>query len=87
MDWSSLSPDLAPMENVRGDLKDRVNKREPAPANIHYLGIAFQQEWWNIPQARISTLITSMRWKCVACVAAQGRHMEYTERISFCNLT
>ena len=43
----------------------RVQQRVPVPSNIEQLRIVIEEEWDNIPQATINSLISSM-WTCVA---------------------
>jgi hypothetical protein len=48
----------------------------PVPANIQQLRTAIE-EWGNIPQATISSLINSMRRRCVTLHEASGGHTRY----------
>jgi hypothetical protein len=52
--WPSKSPDLKPIEHLWDDLDRRV------PESLHQLMNALQDEWNNIPQQVIRTLITPM---------------------------
>ena len=50
---------------------------DPVPANIQQLRKAIEEEWDNIPQATINSLINSMRRRCVAVHDADGGHTRY----------
>jgi transposase len=58
--WPSKSPDLKPIEHLWDDLDRRVRQRKPQPESLHQLMNALQDEWNNIPQQVIRTLITPM---------------------------
>ena len=58
--WPSKSPDLNPIEHLWDDLDRRVRQRKPQPESLHQLMNALQDEWNNIPQQVIRTLITPM---------------------------
>ena len=77
LDWPSLSPDLAPIENIWAQLKSRVYARQPPPNNVQQLQQALVQEWNNIPQINIANVIGSMRRRCVACIQANGGYTRY----------
>ncbi|CDQ65359.1 unnamed protein product [Oncorhynchus mykiss] len=61
--WSAYSPDMLPIDPVWDALGRR---RVPFPVNIQQLHIGIEEEWDNIPQATINSLIISMRRKCHA---------------------
>ena len=63
--WSAYSPDMSPIDYV-WDALDRVRQRVPVPANIQQLCTDIGEDWDNIPQATINSLINSMRRRCVA---------------------
>ena len=58
--WSAYSPDMSHIEHVWDALDQRVRQRVPVPANIQQLRSAIEEEWDNIPQATINSLINSM---------------------------
>jgi hypothetical protein len=60
---------MSPVEHVWDALAQRVRQRVPVPGNIQQLCTAIEEEWENIPQATINSLINSMRRKYVALVA------------------
>ena len=58
--WPVYSPDMLPTEHVWDALDRLVRQRVPVPANIQLLRTAIEEEWDNIPQATINSLINSM---------------------------
>ena len=55
----------------------RLRRRPNPPANVIELRQAFIQEWNNIPQADINTLVNSMHRRCTAVVNSRGGHTRY----------
>ena len=76
-DWPAKSPDLNPIEHLWDNLDQRIRRRRIPPSNINDLTQALIQEWNNIPQAEINTLVGSMRQRCQAVLHAQGGHTRY----------
>ena len=66
--WPAYSPDMSPIEHVWDALDRRVQQRVPVPANTQQLHTAIEEEWDNIPQATINSLINSMQ-KEMCCAA------------------
>ena len=60
------SPDLNSIEHLRDNLDQRVRHHPIPPSNLIQLRQALIQEWNNIPQAEINTLIRSVRPRCQA---------------------
>ena len=56
------------------DVYDSVFQFPPISSNF---GLAIEEEWDNIPQATINSLIQSMRRKCVVLYDANGGHIRY----------
>ena len=75
--WPALSPDLSPIEHLWDQLGRRVRERDNPPETLQGLRLALTEEWNNIPQANIRTLIGSMRRRCDAVVAAGGGYTRY----------
>ena len=73
--WPASLPDIPPIKHVR-DALDRCVQRVPVSANIQRLRTAID-EWDNIPQATINSLINYMRRRCVALYEANGGHTRY----------
>lgn len=77
LEWPARSPDLSPIEHLWDNLKRRVRQRQNVPVNVNDLQRAVLQEWNNIPQREIQTLIDSMRRRCQAVVRANGGFTKY----------
>ena len=75
--WPAYSPGMSPIEHVWDALNQRVGQGVPIPANIQQLCTAIEEEWDNIPQATITSLINSMQRTCVALHEANGGHTRY----------
>lgn len=73
--WPALSPDLSPIEHLWDALDRRVRLRQPA--TLRQLTAILREEWNNIDQVEIQTLIRSMRRRCIATRDANGGHTRY----------
>ena len=71
------SPDMSPVEHVCDALDQRVRQRVPVPAKIQQLHRAILEEWDNIPQATINSLVNYMPKRCGALHEANGGHTRY----------
>ena len=72
----AYSPDMSTIEHVWDALDRRVQKRVPVPATIQQ-HTAIEEEWNDIPQATITSLINYMRRRCVVLHEANGGHTRY----------
>ncbi|GFU82472.1 transposable element Tcb2 transposase [Trichonephila clavipes] len=77
MDWPARSPDLNPIEHVWDFLGRRLAARTLPPVTIRELRLALQDEWAEMPQQLIDTLILSMGRRCETCLAVRGDHIPY----------
>lgn len=77
LSWPAKSPDLSPIENLWGLLKDRLRKMDHPPTTIPALTEFLQREWQAFPQPMIRRLFNSMRRRCTKCIAAMGGHIDY----------
>jgi len=77
MDWPARSPDLNPIEHVWDKLGQLIKKRNPAPTTFQELRSALTEEWDNIPQEYIDSLIKSMPRRMEAVVKARGGNTKY----------
>jgi transposase len=59
--WPAYSPDMSPIEHVWDALDRHVQQRVSVSANIYLLRTAIEEEWGNIAQAIINSLINSMQ--------------------------
>ena len=75
--WPSKSPDLNPIEHIWDDLDRRVRQGQPQPQSFQQLVNALQDEWNNIPQQAVRTLISSMGLRCQAVIDSRGGHTRY----------
>ena len=75
--WCSCSPDLNPIEHLWDELGRRVSARDNPIVNSETLREALEEEWNNIPQVRISSLVNSMHSRCTECYQALGGHTHY----------
>ena len=74
--WPACSPDLNPIEQLWDQLGRAVRTR-PTIATMHDLRQIVVEEWNAIPQQRVQRLISSMRRRCEAVVAAFGGSTRY----------
>ena len=77
MDWPAVSPDLNPIEHVWDQLQYRLSQRPNQPQTLDDLENALREEWNNLPQQNLETLIMSMQRRCQAVLRAHGGHTEY----------
>ncbi|GFV77582.1 transposable element Tcb2 transposase [Trichonephila clavipes] len=77
MDWPERSPDLNPIEHVWDFLGRSLAARTLPPVTIRELRLALQDEWADMPQQLIDTLIISMGRRCETCLAVRGDHIPY----------
>ena len=75
--WPAKSPDLNPIEHVWDELERRLQQRNQMPTTLDELRVAITEEWHAIPRDRIRKVITSMRRRCQAVMAADGGHTIY----------
>lgn len=77
MNWPARSPDLNPIEHVWDNLKRAVYARNPSPTTVAALRTALSEEWDNIPQDLLKTLIKSMRNRLESVIRARGGNTPY----------
>ncbi|GFW55016.1 transposable element Tcb2 transposase [Trichonephila clavipes] len=77
MDWPARSPDLNLIEHLWDFLGRRLAARTLPPVTIRELRLALQDEWAEMPQELIGTLILSMGRRCETCLAVGGDHIPY----------
>lgn len=77
LNWPARSPDANPIEHVWHMLQTAVSHRNPQPRTLQELGIALREEWDNLPQRSVKTLILSMGNRCRAIIHARGGHTRY----------
>ena len=77
MDWPACSPDLNPIEHLWDQLGRAVRARVTNTTTLAGLRQILVQEWNAIPQQCVTRLVTSMRRRCQAVVAANGSSTRY----------
>ncbi len=75
MAWSSMSPDLNPIEHLWGILKLKVEKRKVS--NIHQLRDVIMEEWKRTAVATCEALVNSMPKRVNAGLENNGGHTKY----------
>lgn len=77
MRWPARSPDMNPIEHLWDELKRRVRAHHPAPQTTQELKNVILEEWEDIPQHVITTLINSMPNRMRAVINALGGNTSY----------
>ena len=75
--WPAYSPDMSPIEHVWDALDQCVLQHVPVQANIQQLHTTTEEEWDNVPQVTINSLINSIWRKCVVLHDANCGHARY----------
>ncbi len=75
MDWSSMSPDLNPIEHLWGILKQKVEEHKVS--NIHQLCDVVMEEWKRTPAATCEALVNSMLKRVKTVLENNGGHTKY----------
>ncbi len=75
LDWPENSPDLNPIENLRGIVKRKM--RDTRPNNADDLKAAVKETWASIPPQQCHKLITSMPRRIEAVIKAKGAPTKY----------
>ncbi len=71
LDWPGNSPDLIPIENLRGIVKRKMRD------NADELKATVKETWASIPPQQCHKLITSMPCRIEAVVKAKGAPTKY----------
>ncbi len=75
MDWSSMSPDINPIEHLWGILKWKVEERKVS--NNHYFRDVVMEEWKRTPVATCESLVNYMPKRVKAVLENNGGHTQY----------
>ena len=75
MEWPAQSPDLNPIENLWGDIKNVVS--EAKPRNAEELWNVVKSSWAGIPVHRCQKLVDSMQHRCEAILKNNGYTTKY----------
>ncbi|GFU50855.1 transposable element Tc1 transposase [Trichonephila clavipes] len=76
-EWPAYSPDLKPVEHGYEALGRRVIQRTNPPCTTQDLKTPLRQEWDNIPQGFLDSLVKSMTKRCKMCISVHGQHTFY----------
>ena len=77
LQWTSMSPDLNPIEHVWNAIQKVVNARQPPVTTLQELDMALHQEWNQMPQQTCRNIVQSMSRQCQAVPQARGGHTYY----------
>lgn len=77
MEWPAYSPDLNPIEHVWDMLGRRVAARITPPRSLSELPKALLEEWENLSQELINSLILGLNQRCHVCLSVKGGHIPY----------
>jgi len=77
MKWPAQSPDLNPIENVWGYLKQQIRKRRTYPKNKDDLFAILSKLWDELPQEYLMDLACTMSNRVLAVEENKGRHTKY----------
>lgn len=75
--WPAYSPDLNPIENIWGLIKNKIHSSPYPLATLAELDAAVQREWANLTPGYIKTLYSSMKRRLLACIRAHGFPTKY----------
>ena len=75
--WPAVSPDLSPIEHTWVETERPLCQLPIQPVTLAELSHALVRIWNSIPQAFFTNLVGSMRWRCNACITANGGHTRY----------
>uniref|UniRef100_A0A3Q3W3Y0 Tc1-like transposase DDE domain-containing protein n=1 Tax=Mola mola TaxID=94237 RepID=A0A3Q3W3Y0_MOLML len=75
MEWPAQSPDLNPIENLWGDIKNAVS--EAKPRNVNELWNVVKESWSGITAERCHKLVDSMPHRCEAVIKNCGHTTKY----------
>lgn len=75
--WPAQSPDINPIENLWQELKTRVVRARPRPANKGELFDLVKREWNALPGQLLLNLVHSMPRRIRAVIKAKGGHTKY----------
>lgn len=75
IDWPPNSPDLAPIENCWGYIKQKLSKVKIK--NLKDLEAKVMSFWDDLDDSYLTSLVTSMKNRIELCIEAKGKHIAY----------
>jgi transposase len=77
LDWPSQSPDLNPIENIWGLIKQKLRKRSVGPSNLNEIFDYVKCEWEALGREYLLHLIHSMPKRIEAVIKNKGGSTKY----------
>ncbi|GFU57746.1 transposable element Tcb2 transposase [Trichonephila clavipes] len=77
MQWPVFSPDLDPIEHFWDALGRRVAQKTIPLCTVQELKTVLREEWHNIPQGLLDSLVKDMENRCKICIRISGQHTSY----------
>jgi hypothetical protein len=75
--WPPYSPDLSPVENLWGYMKDRLNKCETRPTTLDDLAHQCHAIWNSIPASTVAALFAGMPDRMKMCIRNKGSPINF----------
>lgn len=77
LDWPSQSPDLNPIENIWGRIKQLLRRRSVGPSDLNEIFDYVKREWEALPKEYLLELIHSMPQRIEAVIKNKGGSTKY----------
>ena len=77
MQWPAKSPDLNPVENIRGIMKQKLRKRKVMPSNPTEPFMILSEIWNSMPDAYFHNLVVSMPARVKMVKESSGGSTKY----------
>jgi len=77
LEWPALSPDLNPIENIWGYIKQKLLLKLTAASTINDVRNEVQINWTQLPQRLLLAVICSMRTRMKDVIKCSGEPLKY----------